>query len=162
MLIKSSKLKNDFCANMLSSKVLSSISEVIEINFNCPAINTFNDLLKINALLCESRYGLEVKTSILKVAKFYTPFKDEIVNDLEVAGYVATFLLMIDYYLGDCNLSINEKKSLSNLNKLYRKYDRDNIYKGNELKYINNVIYFCDEDSREEELFFKQYDFVLR
>lgn len=158
MLLRRKDLKNDnICANMLSSTSLSSIAEDLMISFNLDEKESFKALARLNALACGDRYGIEVHNSLSKISKFYTPIKNREVNNFEVAGYVASFVILLNDYLSDnTKLTKYDNFIKDSLYKLYRKYDREGIYRNKEFKYNNNIIYYYEENSKEYKDFLEK------
>lgn len=152
MLLKRHQINGlGICANMLSSTQLSQIAEILYYQFSTP-VTCFKNLCTLNAKACENRYGVELHDSLNKVEKFY--FKKQIssepINELEVAGYFASFLLLLEDYLGEnTELSKDEKRVLNLVEKMYRIFERKGIYSSKAFKYVKHIIFYHEENSIE-------------
>lgn len=154
MLLKRSEITSNsgICANMLSTIQLSYMAEVLYNEFKVDAKSTFKSLISINAKACENRYGSELKHSISLVGKFRwnQQLSSSPINIIQAGGYFASYLLIIDEYLGEKTiLTKSEKTVLSLVEKMYRKLERQGVFKSKEFKYINHILYYCDDESYE-------------
>ena len=136
-----------YCANMLSSTVLSGITNYVYPFSTNDSLILFNNLLVINAKLCLDRYGSKISKSVSKVEKLYA----NDIPEIQVAGFIYSFQRLVERYLDHSLLSKSEEGTLSLVKKLYRNFERSGYYKSNEISYYNTLIYTSNDESIETQ-----------